>query len=177
MPSARDHPRMCGEHEMPMRQNLLHRGSSPHVRGALKQDVARLRTAGIIPACAGSTQIGLEVIPCGGDHPRMCGEHAKLAQALHCNVGSSPHVRGARVRMRGTAPLRGIIPACAGSTWFFRCCSPGCRDHPRMCGEHFLRLIHEIMPTGSSPHVRGALSCRNCLRLDCGIIPACAGST
>ena len=30
---------------------------------------------------------------------------------------------------------------------------------------------------GSSPHVRGALSYRNCLRLDCGIIPACAGST
>ena len=35
-PIRRDHPRMCGEHEMPMRQNLLHRGSSPHVRGALK---------------------------------------------------------------------------------------------------------------------------------------------
>ena len=162
---------------MPMRQNLLHRGSSPHVRGALKQDVARLRTAGIIPACAGSTQIGLEVIPCGGDHPRMCGEHAKLAQALHCNVGSSPHVRGARVRMRGTAPLRGIIPACAGSPGFFRCCSPGCRDHPRMCGEHSGGSAVGNSIGGSSPHVRGALRNERENIGKNGIIPACAGST
>ncbi len=135
--------------------------------------------AGIIPACAGST-----------------AEARRLAEQA---LGSSPHARGAppmcgvagrffrdHPRMRGehrqacaeAGRVRGIIPACAGST----------QGAPTAPGSH----------TGSSPHARGArhsrTSCRSRPRdhprmrgehacvakrhdAPCGIIPACAGST
>ena len=53
--SARDHPRMCGEH---LTENEAHRageGSSPHVRGARVWRPNIVVENGIIPACAGST--------------------------------------------------------------------------------------------------------------------------
>ena len=73
-------------------------------------------------------------------------------------AGSSPHVRGALVRYECFEHVRGIIPACAGSTR--RCVQPldACRDHPRMCGEHRIAMNREKFTQGSSPHVRGALS-------------------
>ena len=70
--------------------------------------------------------------------------------------GSSPHVRGAPggdgLECRGI----GIIPACAGST--IKVVERRSRrgDHPRMCGEHFRRVIVASTLQGSSPHVRGA---------------------
>ena len=51
-------------------------GSSPHVRGALKDEARFNATAGIIPACAGSTPHGGVCCMVQRDHPRMCGEHA-----------------------------------------------------------------------------------------------------
>ena len=108
----------------------------------------------------------------------MCGEHRKA---------------DAR-----SAVLRGIIPACAGSTVDFLLTKLALRDHPRMCGEHqkrpqgrleklgiipacagstMLPKSFWMPPTGSSPHVRGALSEHLGERRVLGIIPACAGST
>ena len=52
---TRDHPRMCGEHHVPVQEYVPAAGSSPHVRGAREADNGRARLAGIIPACAGST--------------------------------------------------------------------------------------------------------------------------
>ena len=54
--SARDHPRMCGEHDVCDSGLAVNQGSSPHVRGALLCAELGLRVGGIIPACAGSTQ-------------------------------------------------------------------------------------------------------------------------
>ena len=74
------------------------------------------------------------------------------------SAGSSPHVRGARIRPRPEGNTQGIIPACAGST----CLPPGWRwcwrDHPRMCGEHHNHRFAVPHNKGSSPHVRGAPS-------------------
>ena len=70
-----DHPRMCGEHHASGYESVRQLGSSPHVRGAHRELTDGLEVAGIIPACAGSTD-GLK--PAGSncrDHPRMCGEH------------------------------------------------------------------------------------------------------
>ena len=72
--------------------------------------------------------------------------------------GSSPHVRGA-LQLRGSrTDARGIIPACAGSTFHPSGSAVRPRDHPRMCGEH--DGVQAILTTdkGSSPHVRGAHS-------------------
>ena len=152
-----DHPRMCGEHATP-------RTDTPD-------------STGIIPACAGSTSVCFLGKFLVGDHPRMCGEHRSIVGIGVACQGSSPHVRGARrPRQPGIRP-NGIIPACAGSTQVRLRRRPWTEDHPRMCGEHDAVPELSACDSGSSPHVRGALSCRNCLRLDCGIIPACAGST
>ena len=115
----RDHPRMCGEHLVDGDRNRLGRGSSPHVRGALRETRQKLQYSGIIPACAGSTFDMIEILRQIGDHPRMCGEH----------------VRRQSVRQL----LTGIIPACAGSTQTHRLHDQPRRDHPRMCGEHDVR--------------------------------------
>ena len=132
----RDHPRMCGEH-VALSQ-----------AGGLK--------SGIIPACAGSTSPLLPRRAQGRDHPRMCGEHCTSRGVTRGSSGSSPHVRGALQRRSKRHLTSGIIPACAGSTrgWPYWC--PPCWDHPRMCGEHFRRVIVASTLQGSSPHVRGA---------------------
>ena len=113
---SRDHPRMCGEHRIIKTLAVKGRGSSPHVRGALRVTDRRDRAAGIIPACAGSTDIALRGRWDTRDHPRMCGEHL-VAIALSATwPGSSPHVRGALTISKWKHRLVGIIPACAGST-------------------------------------------------------------
>ena len=107
----------------------------------------------------------------------MCGEHQFRCNAVTSDSGSSPHVRGAPVIMTEQESMRGIIPACAGSTEVRSGHKHHDGDHPRMCGEHRNALQSATSSTGSSPHVRGALSPPVFLRVRPGIIPACAGST
>ena len=52
----RDHPRMCGEHDVEAGQFKGYVGSSPHVRGAPLSRPSSSWNYGIIPACAGSTK-------------------------------------------------------------------------------------------------------------------------
>ena len=174
---SRDHPRMCGEHFLTMAATVFCEGSSPHVRGALNVQQTATRSIGIIPACAGSTQKSVSRFGIIRDHPRMCGEHRPQRKAISAMPGSSPHVRGARTLLHRVGSREGIIPACAGSTFFPVGSGPHCRDHPRMCGEH-LESLNPTSPTqGSSPHVRGAHGHVSCHVGAIGIIPACAGST
>ena len=136
----RDHPRMCGEHQ---RKNALHgarHGSSPHVRGALRLQWRGAPSVGIIPACAGSTGHFPHKVSGSQDHPRMCGEHACLESIVWHHVGSSPHVRGARIKTSFRHIGVGIIPACAGSTLLARWDVRWIWDHPRMCGEHTSKI-------------------------------------
>ena len=152
-------------------------GSSPHVRGAHSQDEHKQRLAGIIPACAGSTRSRCVCMVRRRDHPRMCGEHPRSLRSGRVRRGSSPHVRGAPILGRRQSLAVGIIPACAGSTSSRHTKPPQYRDHPRMCGEHFLGVLLVGLGQGSSPHVRGALRVDLGTDLARGIIPACAGST
>ena len=152
----RDHPRMCGEH-LPESAICGHsRGSSPHVRGAQNLLPIMQDLDGIIPACAGSTKGAFGIQGRHWDHPRMCGEHALNEMKIPREVGSSPHVRGARGSCVVPERVGGIIPACAGSTKGSMTVKSTLRDHPRMCGEH--KKIKGITggAAGSSPHVRGA---------------------
>ena len=192
-----DHPRMCGEHVSRMSPGCGLPGSSPHVRGA---HVRRLRVplvSGIIPACAGSTNSSMVFPVDKRDHPRMCGEHGRVVTVNGNVKGASPHVRGAPAAVvvchlvRGIIPAcagstcrrrtglrsRGIIPACAGSTIRWSTPPPVARDHPRMCGEHYFCAWSKLGQEGSSPHVRGARIESPTGHIRSGIIPACAGST
>ena len=114
--SARDHPRVCGEHVIRSAMNIMSMGSSPRVRGTLDKANHIAAALGIIPACAGNTKIFCASFP--------------------YRPGSSPRVRGTPISPLDIAKPYGIIPACAGNTTSSpstRLCG---RDHPRVCGEH-----------------------------------------
>ena len=140
--SARDHPRVCGEHGAMSSPEKGFMGSSPRMRGAPRRGQRRLRPQGIIPAYAGSTSPPPGSCAACRDHPRVCGEHQRMNVRHELRRGSSPRMRGAhRVRyhvQRG----RGIIPAYAGSTRWHSSSGPRRRDHPRVCGEHDMSRVN-----------------------------------
>ena len=90
----RDHPRVCGEHDMGLTEHQDRLGSSPRVRGTRSELHIGGVLHGIIPACAGNTTSTALLIVFGRDHPRMCGEHLKIYDDDAKEMGSSPRVRG-----------------------------------------------------------------------------------
>ena len=155
--SARDHPRVCGEHS-----------SGPLVM---------VHAARIIPAYAGNTAApntsGLRT----GDHPRVCGEHSVGVFVVDGRVGSSPRMRGTQLCWFAHAPMAGIIPAYAGNTHQNGVRVRTCGDHPRVCGEHVKPSEMFRATSGSSPRMRGTRKTVISKRLPHGIIPAYAGNT
>ena len=177
--SARDHPRIRGEHRVgdliggevggssPHTRGALPprtisepwtSGSSPHTRGARCAQVDFAHVAGIIPAYAGSTR-GASPTPWSkADHPRIRGEHARGCGLARRRRGSSPHTRGARGCPVVGQRWGGIIPAYAGSTRTAAWSTRRAGDHPRIRGEHRLSGLYTGDGQGSSPHTRGALA-------------------
>ena len=91
---------------------------------------------GIIPAYAGSTYERVVKEAEGWDHPRIRGEHGWRRSRGGGVRGSSPHTRGARLRLPDLDPRRRIIPAYAGSTTGSAAPETSGADHPRIRGEH-----------------------------------------
>ncbi len=127
------------------------------MRGARWRQGAGRGQEGIIPAYAGSTRLRPRACAHRRDHPRVCGEHACDIESGSKVAGSSPRMRGARLRGRCVRDCRRIIPAYAGST----------------LGVSSVVLVG----CGSSPRMRGALLKMLAVGGDLGIIPAYAGST
>ena len=176
-PTRGDHPRICGEHLATAVDAPEAVGSSPHMRGALLGVAENGLSEGIIPAYAGSTRCPRHRRFALRDHPRICGEHASGSYPARASLGSSPHMRGAREGPAHELVVAGIIPAYAGSTTTAAPRRPSRRDHPRICGEHLIGTVVPNIPTGSSPHMRGALLADSAVVSSLGIIPAYAGST
>ena len=154
-PSCGDHPRVCGEHPyriIPIPEDM---GSSPRMRGTLHVGDAIPDLDGIIPAYAGNTDQSIIAFPSCGDHPRVCGEHSDRPFILLDSLGSSPRMRGTPFTHFSGAERVGIIPAYAGNTCPNGRGSRSDRDHPRVCGEHFFRVIAYVVQPGSSPRMRG----------------------
>ena len=168
---------MRGEHLAKKYEDEHKAGSSPHARGARQPIEKTTSTAGIIPACAGSTELRPITRYFFRDHPRMRGEHLMSLRSVWAMHGSSPHARGAPGSVTPCKFDNGIIPACAGSTLAVAYTSLRIGDHPRMRGEHgnISRVVRSR--AGSSPHARGALHDLHYGLVILGIIPACAGST
>ena len=175
--SARDHPRMRGEHCFCDLCHILGVGSSPHARGTHLPGGHGSPGRGIIPACAGNTDIRTLGYDPYKDHPRMRGEHCDYCVCMLSIWGSSPHARGTLFDAQKIVELPGIIPACAGNTSSICRPSSSLGDHPRMRGEHFTVINIAAPFTGSSPHARGTRTNVLCYRYWAGIIPACAGNT
>ena len=153
----KDHPRVCGEHEMRLMVCFIPRGSSPRMRGTRISETLLLCRNGIIPAYAGNTIARGISAHAGRDHPRVCGEHC-------CSCW-------------GWCSRSWIIPAYAGNTFVTHCSSFLRWDHPRVCGEHVAVLQSDFACLGSSPRMRGTLTGCPHLAQVCGIIPTYAGNT
>ena len=131
----------------------------------------------IIPARAGQTAGRRSGCCQPTDHPRACGANvsAEVDDFLQC--GSSPRVRGKRLRKAIRSAIRRIIPARAGQTSAGLDGADVPPDHPRACGANHECRPLMVLPVGSSPRVRGKLAglTRGFPRLR--IIPARAGQT
>ena len=152
-----DHPRIRGEHSVPLAPPRAFPGSSPHTRGARP-----------IPVSASSAT---------WDHPRIRGEHVTTSLSGSCISGSSPHTRGALDQMVVAELEPRIIPAYAGSTEARKSHLLAFPDHPRIRGEHAVDFLVAKGGGGSSPHTRGAHAFDESPDDFLGIIPAYAGST
>ena len=71
---------------------------------------------GLIPACAGKTPLTELKHLLNEAHPRVCGENWETGKTEPFDPGSSPRVRGKRLRRGEVACINGLIPACAGKT-------------------------------------------------------------
>ena len=152
-----DHPRIRGEHLRLFAQHSVQVGSSPHTRGAPGRRRRRR--------------------PQSADHPRIRGEHLHSMTAGVSPVGSSPHTRGAPAEDDHARVGALIIPAYAGSTPTPTWSKNRYWDHPRIRGEHVIKIGADLSAQGSSPHTRGAPPSRLRRRFRERIIPAYAGST
>ena len=173
----RDHPRACGEHNTGHHRRTLRTGSSPRMRGTRFGGEQEHRHSGIIPAHAGNTSAPGRCQAGSGDHPRACGEHLPPSEIDTWQAGSSPRMRGTRVRELLIGAGNGIIPAHAGNTYLRVVGVSALWDHPRACGEHTEYEILAILLRGSSPRMRGTPHQQLAVRYRVRIIPAHAGNT
>ena len=86
--------------------------------------------------------------------------------------------------MRGKACLSscancwcGITPAYAGKRYLGGIVLHVNWDHPRLCGEKFLRSVSALGTEGSPPPMRGKVFGKNTLLAHAGITPAYAGKS
>ena len=147
------------------------------MRGTPSAAVRIVYDVGIIPAYAGNTSQSTARTPPAWDHPRVCGEHKITAGGASMEAGSSPRMRGTLMICRCTATNSRIIPAYAGNTCTSSMPIGTTRDHPRVCGEHFVGGLLCFFVLGSSPRMRGTPDLLTGPDAVDGIIPAYAGNT
>ncbi len=152
-------------------------GSSPRVRGTLLLLRLLLLRLRFIPAGAGNT-LRSQCRCCRRTvHPRGCGEHGVTEMSPVIPDGSSPRVRGTRIRPAAGGEPHRFIPAGAGNTQLQFYCPFSLAVHPRGCGEHAARNLDRGHHVGSSPRVRGTLGRWLCILIVLRFIPAGAGNT
>ena len=168
---------MCGENSIKIPRRSETAGSSPRVRGKHSRDRDAGAVQGLIPACAGKTDLSTSSALAAWAHPRVCGENSSVASSRLTCSGSSPRVRGKPWAFDSESGVARLIPACAGKTWRGRRFPWGSRAHPRVCGENVISHLTAEGVAGSSPRVRGKLDCCTGSRGAYRLIPACAGKT
>ena len=134
-PLAQDHPRVCGEKQA--------------------STGARHTDRRITPAYAGKrVKISLK-FRASEDHPRVCGEKFQRSIRLPVRSGSPPRMRGKGVRHLCEMLFTGITPAYAGKRSQDVAALQSGWDHPRVCGEKYLRIAVFVLLMGSPPRMRG----------------------
>ena len=129
----------------------------------------------ITPACAGRRPFSKTSSEFRRDHPRVCGEKGVISPLASSDRGSPPRVRGEGLRPELVVKEDRITPACAGRSQQNEIIHLPPLDHPRVCGEKYIRDTAGGSDAGSPPRVRGEAENRLCQPPEAGITPACAG--
>ena len=137
--------------------------------------MAKRTSVGITPAYAGKSLTGQTTPLQARDHPRVCGEKLTTFDAGKLIPGSPPRMRGKAYPPPCSYGLLGITPAYAGKSPRLSMPTGAAGDHPRVCGEKFLRVTSLKLYTGSPPRMRGKVSQRKRGHYEKGITPAYAG--
>ena len=114
--AERDHPRVCGAHNVFSVGTIDEMGSSPRMRGSRAVFALSSHNLGIIPAYAGLTHIAADARHRSRDHPRVCGAHTMAVGLSAAATGSSPRMRGSPSSVSAARICIRIIPAYAGLT-------------------------------------------------------------
>ena len=149
------HPRVCGEHSAVVQVHDGRFGSSPRMRGTLRQPLPCRSRIRFIPAYAGNTTNAASCCRPVAVHPRVCGEHVTASRLFSASSGSSPRMRGTRVCLNWVNPSPRFIPAYAGNTEVYNVKGELAPVHPRVCGEHIDMARDQVRDRGSSPRMRG----------------------
>ncbi|SDC08649.1 hypothetical protein SAMN05421630_101372 [Prauserella marina] len=129
------------------------------------------------PACAGKTQIAVTAGPVlPGPPPRVRGRLERW-RGVGLRARTTPRVRGRLGGHRRVDLGNGTTPACAGKTTANTCAGSWPRDHPRVCGEDYIKGINTWKNQGPPPRVRGRLRNPTETAVPVGTTPACAGKT
>ncbi len=147
------------------------------MRGRLQLSLVAMLRVGSIPAYAGETFDGSNLVKTSGVDPRVCGGDRKIGDVLGRMPGRSPRMRGRHCRgIEKWCNLRSI-PAYAGETqtaspagW------PGKVD-PRVCGGDREFIRQHDLEAGRSPRMRGRRPLADRQRRRRRSIPAYAGET
>ena len=173
----RAHPRACGENIKGYASTAATTGSSPRMRGKRHRRRHRNLRLRLIPAHAGKTMgRGHPETNCEA-HPRACGENSLPVSHRGDGYGSSPRMRGKRLRLGMGWIASRLIPAHAGKTSWTEPSAPARPAHPRACGENYYVDSWFASELGSSPRMRGKLFCEGTEQVCRGLIPAHAGKT
>ena len=166
---------LCGEKLLSLNGSAQSIGSPSRMRGKEGDELGLGQTIRITPAYAGKSK-SLPSLHIGSrDHPRVCGEKARLGRFWLSAWGSPPHMRGKGVSLSGHISVKRITPACAGKSHVFPRSAQVQWDHPRVCGEK--KKAEEMGATtkGSPPRVRGKAFHPVGRDVGVGITPAYAG--
>ena len=147
------------------------------MRGKRQMATLMSSTQRIIPAHAGQTSRRNSSCYRQPDHPRACGANEHVRFLVGLRHGSSPRMRGKRYQRPPPPRQRRIIPAHAGQTppsTTRDICRP---DHPRACGANAAVRRSFMIPSGSSPRMRGKHRIIVGAKMEPRIIPAHAGQT
>ena len=152
---CRDHPRVCGEKLLTCERMLLFLGSPPRMRGKVDGLIYEHWQAGITPAYAGKRYRSKRTQLKRRDHPRVCGEKTVCPVACAAQSGSPPRMRGKAFVSSVSAKCTGITPAYAGKSLCCLYSNTFLWDHPRVCGEKYLKEKPTLGSLGSPPRMRG----------------------
>ena len=170
-----DHPRICGEKFHFAVRIACALGSPPHMRGKAYSCADFAAHIGITPAYVGKSITKKSKKYKKRDPPRICGEKKVNFRQSHVFWGSPPHMRGKARHGRHGESRCGITPAYAGKRPLAIRAKFNMKDHPRICGEKYLRAVLGNPYQGSPPHMRGKGFLPDSCRFLPGITPAYAG--